>query len=354
MSNLDRILNLAGFEEGAQSPQEARELKAEQAEEIAQEAVGDYADPIYDLCDDLGCDTDHPVLGDLIKYLDGDTIKDFVADFRRHNDMNHPGEDGDYGDDDENFGEAEEKEMSPEDREKAIKRAFAQDEPERGSEKKKVSLKKAPWEESVSEETDGCADCEYMRSETDGEVTTCDECAAEKSQTMSEDDIDENAFNQAAAAASRAGKDSFEFGGKTHKTTMKKDTAHKLDDDIQMNEACGDCGCDPKNPTPGCDCPTHTHEEISEAPTMDSTQMVIMMKNAGLSEEAIAEKLNEWANTPDNASEVEPREHGEAYDFAQGVNLSLKRYLDAEDMKVQVTEHKVEDMKALYQSKKNK
>ena len=71
------------------------------------EAVGDSADPILDLCDDLGCDSDHPVLADLIRYLDGDTIKDFVADFRRHNDMNHPGEDGDYGDDDQNFGEAE-------------------------------------------------------------------------------------------------------------------------------------------------------------------------------------------------------------------------------------------------------
>ena len=48
-----------------------------------------------------------------------------------------------------------------------------------------------------------------------------------------EADVDENAFNQAAAAAARAGKDSFEFGGKTHKTTMKKDVAHKLDDDVQ-------------------------------------------------------------------------------------------------------------------------
>tara|TARA_B100000497_G_scaffold11091_1_gene12567 strand:+ start:1819 stop:2421 length:603 start_codon:yes stop_codon:yes gene_type:complete len=51
---------------------------------------------------------------------------------------------------------------------------------------------------------------------------------------VDEADIDENAFNQAAAAAARAGKDSFEFGGKTHKTTMKKDTAHKLDDDIDV------------------------------------------------------------------------------------------------------------------------
>ena len=48
---------------------------------------------------------------------------------------------------------------------------------------------------------------------------------------MKEADVEENAFNQAAAAAARAGKDTFEFGGKTHKTTMKKDTAHKLNDE---------------------------------------------------------------------------------------------------------------------------
>ena len=51
-------------------------------------------------------------------------------------------------------------------------------------------------------------------------------------ESLDEADVEENAFNQAAAAAARAGKDSFEFGGKKHKTTMKKDTAHKLDDDI--------------------------------------------------------------------------------------------------------------------------
>ena len=48
--------------------------------------------------------------------------------------------------------------------------------------------------------------------------------------SMYEADVEENAFNQAAAAAARANKSEFEFGGKTHKTTMKKDTAHKLDD----------------------------------------------------------------------------------------------------------------------------
>jgi hypothetical protein len=107
MSDLDRILRLASH--GTDRAQSQAPAEREMKEEIpaTTEAVGEFADPILDLCDDLGCDSDHPVLGELIRYLDGDTIKDFVADFRRHNDMNHPGEDGDYGDDDQNFGEAE-------------------------------------------------------------------------------------------------------------------------------------------------------------------------------------------------------------------------------------------------------
>lgn len=49
-----------------------------------------------------------------------------------------------------------------------------------------------------------------------------------------EAEVEENAFNQAAAAAARANKDSFEFNGKTYKTKMDKSTAHKLDDDVDM------------------------------------------------------------------------------------------------------------------------
>lgn len=98
------------------------------------EAVGDAAAPLYDLIDNHGAEA---VLDELVRYLDVDQIEDFVADYRRHHDMD-----------------------------------------------------------------------------------------------MDEAAVDENAFNQAAAAAARAGKPEFEFGGKTHKTTMKKDVAHKLDDDV--------------------------------------------------------------------------------------------------------------------------
>jgi len=115
----------------------------EMAGESVEEAVGDSAESIWELCDELDCAA-HPVFSELVRYLDGDTLQDFVADFRRHNDMNEG--------------------------------------------------------------------------------------------AVNEADIDENAFNQAAAAAARAGKKDFEFGGKTHKTTMSKDTAHKLDDNVQVDE----------------------------------------------------------------------------------------------------------------------
>ena len=38
-------------------------------------------------------------------------------------------------------------------------------------------------EESVNEGTKGCADCEWIKDETDGDIDTCDECAAEKRKT---------------------------------------------------------------------------------------------------------------------------------------------------------------------------
>jgi len=81
--------------------------------ENVEEATHDEAKPIYDLVGDLGAG-DKPladvdgIFHDLVRYLDGDTIKNFVADFRRNNDLNYPGEDGDYGEDDKNFEATEE------------------------------------------------------------------------------------------------------------------------------------------------------------------------------------------------------------------------------------------------------
>ena len=270
------------------------------------EAVGEFADPILDLCDDLGCDSDHPVLGELIRYLDGDTIKDFVADFRRHNDMNHPGEDGDYGDDDENFGEA--KQLNASDY--------------------------------------SCEDCgDTMHQPTTDCSHDCDDETGswwkDKDGNGVPDSLEEapnegNEFSGELAKAKASGKKEFEVDGKKYKVESEEtDTDAEELEEVAVAE-------DDK-------------EEISEAPTMDTTQLVNMMKNAGLSEEAISEKLNEWANTPEGAAEEEATSHGEPYEnFAQSVNLSLKKYLDAESMKVGIKEHTVEDLKEAYKAKKSK
>jgi len=94
------------------------------------------------------------------------------------------------------------------------------------------------------------------------------------------------------------------------------------------------------------------NEKLNESP--DYADVIKTMRNAGLSHDLVIARITEWANTPDGVGEVEPREHGDAYDMAQGVNLSLKRYLNAEDMKVTVTEHSVERMHALYENFKKK
>ena len=51
------------------------------------EAVGEFAEPIYALCDELECPDNHPVFDDLVRYMSGDQINDFVDDFRRNHDM---------------------------------------------------------------------------------------------------------------------------------------------------------------------------------------------------------------------------------------------------------------------------
>jgi len=50
------------------------------------EAVGDSAKPLYDLQDELGLE-DNILVDELARYLDVDQIADFVAHFRRHNEM---------------------------------------------------------------------------------------------------------------------------------------------------------------------------------------------------------------------------------------------------------------------------
>ena len=46
-------------------------------------------------------------------------------------------------------------------------------------------------------------------------------------------------FMGAAAAAAKAGKKTFKFGDKEYKVTMKKDTAKKIDDAVEVCPKCG-------------------------------------------------------------------------------------------------------------------
>jgi len=328
MSELDRILKLAGSQATVEkTPSPAPEATQREMKPVAQEAVGEFADPILDLCDELGCDSDHPVLDELIRYLDGDTIKDFVADFRRHNDMN--------GDMDEAY------------------------------------LKASDYK---------CKDCgDTMHQPTTDCSHDCDDEKGDwwrdKDGNGVPDSLEEapnegNEFSGELAKAKASGKKEFEVDGKKYKveseeadtdaeeleeaqSQAQKDAFAKMlaskkgakkddeDDKVEETEELEEVAV-----------AENDKEELEESPTMDTTQLVTMMKNAGLSEEAISEKLNEWANTPEGAAEEEATVYAEPYDLAQSVNLSLKRYLDAESMKVGIKEHTVEDLKEAYKAKK--
>lgn len=363
MSDLDRILKLAGRAATAQSqPTMERELKPVQEasgcdcnggghcrckgdcpdcnchgnndwDESVEEAVGEAAAPLYDLIDAHGAEA---VLDELARYLDVDQIADFVSDYRRHHEMDSydesieeakkPDEDGDYleladwadtwaskngidyGDYDD-YGINELADDFAEDdidtKEKAIEYI------------KQMSYRKSIEEaKKPDEDGDGVPDWadkkpgedDHEEKEEVSEATVCETC------------------NEAECSC--------------EEETLEEATVCET-----CNEA--ECSCEEET--------LEEMEVVSEAPTMDTTQLITVMKLAGLSEEAINKKLTEWANSAPEAAEQEPTSHGEPYEnFAQSVNLSLKRYLDAENMKVAVSEHTVENMKALYESKKSK
>ena len=326
MSDLNRILKLAGREATVEeTPSLAPEMTQREMKPVAHEAVGEFADPILDLCDELGCDSDHPVLDELIRYLDGDTIKDFVADFRRHNDMNGDMEEAqqlnasdykceDCGDTMHNPTTDCGHDCNDE------TGSWWKDENGNGVPDSLEEAKAKP--DFLDVDKDGDKDEPMKKAIKDKKVDEAEEA-----------DTDTEELEE---AQSQAQKDAFA------KMLASKKGAKK-DDEVEESEELEEVAVveDDK-------------EELEESPTMDTTQLINLMKNSGLSEEAIQLKLNEWANTPEGAAEEEPTSHGEAYDWAQNVNLSLKRYLDAEDMKVGLKEHTVEDLKEAYKAKKSK
>ena len=220
------------------------------------EAVGEFAEPLYTLQDELGLE-DNVLVDELARWMDGQDITEFVENFRRHHEMNDDME-----------------------------------------------------ESSV---TEAKAKPDFADIDGDG-----DKDEDMKKAAKDKEDLDEA---QSPAQKAAFAKMISSKGGK------KADESDETDTDDK--------------------------EELDESPTMDTTQLINLMKNSGLSEEAIETKLTEWANTPDGAAEEEATSHGEPYEnFAQSVNLSLKRYLDAEDMKVGLKEHTVEDIKEAYKKSK--
>ena len=254
--------------------------KKHKHEGIETEAVGEFADPILDLCDEVGCDPDHPVLADLIRYLDGDTIADFVKEFR----SNHEYDNG----------------------------------------------------------------MEY-------------ESAVEVESEIDEAPNEGNEFSGNRKAAIDAGEDEFEVDGKKYKVSGNKNEAIEEAEDPDYSkdnlDICDKCDEEDKD----CKCDDEIEESlevVEESPTMDTTQLITLLKNSGISEDKIADRLKvleeEFGNTPEGVGETEPTVHGsdDNYNFAQAVNLSLKRYLDAADVKVQVSEHTKEDLTAKYLASK--
>jgi len=285
MSDLERILKLAGSQATVeQTPSPAPEATQREMKPVAQEAVGEFAEPIYDLIDMHFEGDCQPVFDDLVRYLSGDQIEDFVADFRRNHDLNDMGDDMD---------EAQQLNAS--------------------------DYKCEDCGDTMHQPTTDCShDC-------DDETGSWwkDENGNGVPDSLEEAPNEGNEFSGALADAKKNGKKEFEVDGKKYKVESEESETDK--------------------------------EELEESPTMDTTQLITLLKNSGLSEEAINKKINEWANTPDGAAEEEATSHGEPYEnFAQSVNLSLKRYLDAEDMKVGLKEHKVEDIKEAYKKSKEK
>jgi hypothetical protein len=414
----------------------------------ANEAVGEFAEPIYKLCDEIGCDSDHPIFAELVRYMSGDQIKDFVADYRRHHEMN------DMED------EAEVESIEPTEPSKEEGNKFSgelADAKKDGKKEFDVDGKKykveadafvedeaevEPTEENIEEATGKCKDCGCI---IDNPKPGCD-CPNDV-HDASQDNWVKEANRIKELAGINTISDIPVEEAPVEEAPVEEAPAEEANKSIKVDKLipiAGDSiwdkeGNNPKQIKVDSISITNPYEEgsymddeeddgyrtvnvehdgpwsiytdsgfekaisemvgfevdfteqgmqedgmasmegmmddkikseafanykpnrfkdmpkgMNEAPTMDTTQLITLMKNSGLSEEAIQLKLNEWANTPaEGASEDKETSHGEPYEnFAQSVNLSLKKYLDAEDFKVGLKEHKVDEIKEAYKKSK--
>jgi len=389
MSDLDRILTLArhGIDNNAQSQVPAeRELKEVP---VTKEAVGEFSQPLYDLQDELGLE-DNILVDEMARWMSGQDITEFVENFRRHHDMPEGGHA-------EESVEAVTEDDSQDRQIKAwadkwskyeglngdpLPKGWVQSLLDTGITTDGIEANEAYWAiqnkfpnrdstdimamaaGGIDDEVDWGDHDTYDRPITDAML---DELRAilgvsgfmdEEEARIVDAVLNTNESKEAIKAeepVEEGKKKDHDKDGDIDSDDYKaaKDKAIKKamkEETITEDCSCGhgaDCDC---GPDCKCGCNAVTEETVTEAPTMDTTQLITLLKNAGLTEEAINKKLNEWANTPEGAAEEEETSHGEPYEnFAQSVNLSLKRYLDAEDFKVGLKEHKVEDIKEAYQ-----
>ena len=333
--------------------------------ESVEEAVGEFAEPIYDLIDMHFEGDCQPVFDDLVRFLSGDQIKEFVDDFRRHHDLPMG--------DEETEESVEPTEPSTEEGNE-FSGALAKAKKD-GKEEFEVDGKKYKVKEEELNELNVPNDKEEVKSRIEKLMKMADDArdagdsnkaySIERSSEMaalqnklSKLGGDDNWITPEGGPLSykKVGEYTYivkDENGEEHKAEMGAmgDEQDNYSGD-EIEQTMDQEGLEMLVRQAKMGAPT---EEISEAPTMDTTQLITLLKNAGLSEEAIDKKLNEWANTPAGAAEEEATSHGEPYEnFAQSVNLSLKRYLDAEDFKVGLKEHKVEDIKEAYKKSKEK
>ena len=361
MSNLDRMIELAshGTSRAQGQAPAGRELKdVPVTEEPTQEAVGEFAEPLYTLQDELGLE-DNILVDELARWMDGQDITEFVKRFRQNHEMDEDqteesvtneatGVCKDCGCEIDNCKPGCD---CPNDSHDASGDHWVAEESLEEDSNKELALK--DWYQNWSRYTGGNGDelpKGWFRAELDSGITT---------DGIEQSELDMN-WEEDRLPITDAMKDDFKsIMGNDDEETLRiaydicselweAVTEAKAKPDFADIDGDGDKDEDMKKAAKDM-----KKEELEESPTMDTTQLINLMKNSGLSEEAIETKLTEWANTPDGAAEEEATSHGEPYEnFAQSVNLSLKRYLDAEDMKVGLKEHTVADIKEAYKKSK--
>ena len=116
-------------------------------------------------------------------------------------------------------------------------------------------------------------------------------------------DEDVSDFMGAAAAAKKAGKDSFKFGDKTYKVTMKSTTARQIDAAKEIEEQSCECGENAE-----CECAEPVEEALDAKDTDTVKAVVKALKGASKAHAGQAKQLKK--DLQDAAdTEMDPKDH---------------------------------------------